>query len=252
MTRLGTASRMTFSDLLSFKFPPKTYCKHTPLRSGSSDSNSDLSSTSLMDGPSRVSSPILRRLPGESLPRYPLTSAIRDSSILDRVNRGLKDGLVRTRTKLQKRLPQLPSLCLSDLLHNAQVDHIMLRDMMMNFIEPTVSVLTGKELMTDFKQAPGYLGQPAGSTVLDLLRIANRKRVNRIVFETNVVAASDHSPYPRRTSPQPWIHFGPLLFQMLYTGCRFGIFYSAYFVLTELGESRPSWRSWPTSVLSYR
>ncbi|SCV72760.1 BQ2448_4297 [Microbotryum intermedium] len=175
MTRLPTASRIAISDLLSLKFPPNTYCKHTPLRSGSSDSNSDLSSTSLTDGPSSVSSPILRRLPGQSLPRYPLTSAIRDSSILDRVN-----GVSRT---------------------------AWLRDLMMNFIEPTVSVLTGKELMVDFKQAPGYLGQPSGSTVLDLLRIANCKTVNRVVFETDA-AASDHA-YPRKIPPQPWLHFSP-------------------------------------------
>ncbi|SCZ89865.1 BZ3500_MvSof-1268-A1-R1_Chr9g10625 [Microbotryum saponariae] len=229
MNRLRT--RVTFGDLLSFKFSQRCCCEHTPMRSNSRSP----SPVDLVSPP--PSNPVLRRLPGEFLTRYPLTSAFRDSSLLDRVERGLKRGMVRTHTKRQQRLPYYPA---------------ELKSMMKNCIEDTVSALAGQEMRFDFEQAPAYLGHPPGSTIIDLLRTSDQKRMNRFVFETHMEASNYNPLRPKWLPPPPlWIDFGPseyldmrmltndgrlaLAFRILQNGCRFGIFYSApYFVLAEL------------------
>ncbi|SCV72712.1 BQ2448_4249 [Microbotryum intermedium] len=250
--RLGPASPVVISDLLSYKFPSITYNPRrervipSRVRSSQQAGPRRTSQHGLQVAPSSLLPPKLRRFPGECLPHFPLTSAFRDPSILDRVIRAFKDGLIRTGLRFDKPLPLSALVCLRSFRPDRvpfklngdydSLDHLM--KLIKKAVGPTVSALAGADMviLTHDARECELLGQP-GELQLGLKQIDGEEGlVNLIPVETNwepidIRILKPDGQLKERLEGDPYII---LALQMLCRGTRFGLYCAPYFVLTEL------------------
>ncbi|SCZ97703.1 BZ3500_MvSof-1268-A1-R1_Chr4-3g07388 [Microbotryum saponariae] len=268
MPQMRTVVPSGLNEVLAYKFPPNAY-RFVPRErlSESRLTTPKPSSTSL----SRLTT--FRRSPGEELPRYPLTSASHDPSLVDRVGQGLKRGLQRSRTGLDTPLPSFVNSWFDDFLHwrpltlyetdnHCAKSH--LGDLIRGVIRETVSRLADREVANmQFSSIHKYLGQEGLPTLTTWVR--GDSFDNKIALEINSVGKLEslHDVLFRAQKPKLWLGFGSgcpidlrifdsngrsmmlsenegmrlakMSLQLYQSNARFGVFYAPpYFVLCEL------------------